>query len=209
MRFGTALAGVVLMLALLQGFLSMGFQLVASRLLAPHFGTTLIVWAFLISTFLAAFSAGAFMGSFTSRLKTHRRRVAIAVQGLIGVTFFALVAFAGRPLLRLIETSFEQLWAGLAAACGLLFLIPVAALSAILPVLAETFAGEGRSAGVASGVIYGVSTLGNIAGVMTTAFLLIPNFSTPALLTGWFVVSLVCFGAVVLAMPDHAAKPVQ
>jgi len=206
MRSGTVPAGVILMLALLQGFLSMGFQLVASRLLAPHFGTTLIVWAFLISTFLAAFSAGAFLGGLTSRLKARRRRAAIAVQGLISAAFFALVAFAGRPLLRVIETSFEQLWAGLAIACALFFLIPVAALSAILPVLAETFSGEDRTTGVASGVVYGTSTLGNIAGVMATAFLLIPNFSTSALLAGWFAVSLVCFAAVVLALPAHAGE---
>jgi MFS family permease len=192
---------VVLALALLQGFLGMGFQLVASRLLAPHFGTTLVVWAFLISTFLAAFSAGAFIGSLTSQLPGRRRRSAMAVQAVIGAAFFALAAFAGRPLLRVIEAGFDEIWAGLAVACGLLFLAPVTALSAILPVLAEVFAGKGGRTGVASGVIYGVSTVGNIAGVMATAFLLIPNFSTPVLLTGWFLVSLVCFASVVLALP--------
>lgn len=201
MRAGAIPTGVVLALALLQGFLSMGFQLVASRLLAPHFGTTLIVWAFLISTFLAAFSAGAFLGSLTSQLPGRPRRAAMVAQGVVGAAFFALVAFAGRPLLRLIEASFEDISAGLAVACTILFLAPVAALSAILPVLAEVFAGKGRRTGVASGVIYGVSTVGNIAGVMATAFLLVPNFSTPALLGGWFAVSLVCFASVVLALP--------
>ena len=201
MPFGRIPTGIVLTLALLQGFLGMGFQLVASRLLAPHFGTTLIVWAFLISTFLAAFSAGAFLGSLISQLQSGPRRAVMTGQAVIGAASFAFVAFAGRPLLRVIESSFEDIWAGLAVACGLLFLAPVAALSAILPVLAEVFAGKDRSAGVASGVVYGVSTVGNIAGVMATAFLLIPNFSTPALLTGWFAVSLVCFTCVVLTLP--------
>ena len=58
----------ILGLALFQGFLGMGFQLVASRLLAPYFGTTLIVWAFLISSFIAAFSIGSFFGGSLSRL---------------------------------------------------------------------------------------------------------------------------------------------
>ena len=44
------------------GILSMGFQLLASRLLNPHFGSSIIVWAWLISTFLAAFSAGSMVG---------------------------------------------------------------------------------------------------------------------------------------------------
>jgi hypothetical protein len=197
-------AGLLLALALLQGFLSMGFQLVASRLLAPHFGTSLIVWAFLISTFLAAFSVGAFLGSAVSQLRGRLRRRVLAGQSLAGAAFFALVAFAGRPLLRVIETSFDEIWTGLAVACALLFLVPVAALSALLPVLAEVFGSKGTSTGVASGLIYGVSTIGNIAGVMATAFLLIPNFSTPALLAGWFAVSLVCFASVVLAIPVSA-----
>lgn len=194
-------AGTILILALFQGFLGMGFQLVASRLLAPHFGTSLIVWAFLISTFLAAFSAGAFIGSAVSQLRGRRRRRAMIGQALAGVAFFALVAFAGRPLLRVIETSFDAIWSGLAVACAVLFLVPVAALSAMLPVLAEVFATKGSGAGVASGLVYGVSTVGNIAGVMATAFLLIPNFSTPELLVGWFACSLVCFASVVLTIP--------
>ena len=44
------------------GILSMGFQLLASRLLSPHFGSSIIVWAWLISTFLAAFSLGSMLG---------------------------------------------------------------------------------------------------------------------------------------------------
>ncbi len=187
----------VLAFALIQGFLGMGFQLVASRLLAPHFGTTLIVWAFLISTFLAAFSIGAFFGGWVSRLPAPAQRTALIGQSIAGVAFFALVAFAGRPILRVVEVSFDALWSGLAVSCTLLFLVPVAALSGMLPVMAEALAQQGRGTGVSSGLIYGVSTFGNIIGVMATAFLLIPHFSTPELLIGWFIVSLACFGGIV------------
>src|SRR5437764_6801079 len=52
------------------GMLSMGLQLVASRVLAPFFGSSIFVWASLITTFLAAFSAGSFIGAAVS---TKRR----------------------------------------------------------------------------------------------------------------------------------------
>ena len=52
----------------LMGILSMGFQLLGSRLLNPHFGSSIIVWAWLISTFLAAFSAGSILGGWISNL---------------------------------------------------------------------------------------------------------------------------------------------
>jgi len=57
------------------GYFSMGFQVVGSRLLAPHFGSSFIVWAFLISTFLAAFSTGSMFGGWVSRLSRNRKRL--------------------------------------------------------------------------------------------------------------------------------------
>ena len=43
------------------GVLSMGFQMLASRLLSPHYGSTIVEWVWLISTFLAAFSTGSIL----------------------------------------------------------------------------------------------------------------------------------------------------
>src|SRR5436190_13879746 len=48
------------------GILSMGLQLLASRVLAPFFGNSIFVWASLITTFLAAFSTGSFIGAVVS-----------------------------------------------------------------------------------------------------------------------------------------------
>ena len=190
----------VLGLALFQGFLGMGFQLVASRLLAPYFGTTLIVWAFLISSFLAAFSLGSFLGGSLSRLSGRSRRKALIVLVIVGVGWFGVVAFAGRPVLRILEAQFEELWVGIGLACVLLFLCPVTALSALLPICTELLGRGGRGAGVSSGLIYGTSTFGNIVGVMVTAFALIPNFLTSQLLIGWFICSFACFvGAYLVA----------
>jgi hypothetical protein len=41
-----------------------------------------------------------------------------------------------------------------------------------------------------------VSTFGNIVGVMTTAFLLIPHFPTSKILIAWFGAAAVCFSGV-------------
>ena len=206
MRSGLLIA--ILGLALFQGFLGMGFQLVASRLLAPYFGTTLIVWAFLISTFLAAFSLGSFFGGWLSRLSGVRRRRALIVLITMGVGWFGIVAFAGRPVLRFLEAQFEEAWAGIGLACVLLFLCPVAALSALLPLYTELLGRGGRGAGSSSGLIYGTSTFGNILGVMVTAFALIPNFLTSELLVGWFVCSFACFaGAYLVADGAPGAPP--
>jgi hypothetical protein len=55
----------------------------------------------------------------------------------------------------------------------------------------QYLASRGTPPGKASGVVYGVSTLGNIAGVMLTAFVLIPNLRVSTLLQLWLAVAVV------------------
>ncbi|MFM9082199.1 MAG: fused MFS/spermidine synthase [Opitutaceae bacterium] len=173
------------------GVLSMGFQLLASRLLNPHFGSSIVVWAWLISTFLAAFSAGSIIGGSISNLPTTSRRKAAGIGALVAVFTLALVAVFGRTLLSLIETTFTDVSVAIAVSCVGIFFLPVTALSTFGPQCVQYLASRGTPPGKASGVVYGVSTLGNIAGVMLTAFVLIPNFRVSTLLQLWLAVAVV------------------
>jgi hypothetical protein len=168
-----------------QGFLSMGFQLVASRLLFPVFGTTLFVWAFIISTFLAAFSLGAIIGGFASRMPPHRIRIATGALGLVGTGAFVFTAAFGRSIVLGFDSMTENMALSLGGTCLALFLVPAAAMSCLLPITIEAFIARGVRGGLSSGLIYAVSTFGNIAGVMTTAFALIPFFPTSRILVFW------------------------
>lgn len=173
--------GLVAML----GILSMGFQLLASRLLSPHFGSSIIVWAWLISTFLAAFSLGSLLGGWISnRPAPGRRRAQLAAAGL-GLAAFAVTALFGGPILDRIELAFADINLGLLVSCLALFFAPVVALSSFGPQCVQYLAGRGTTPGAASGLVYGVSTVGNIAGVMLTAFALIPHVHVSVLLYVW------------------------
>jgi len=173
------------------GILSMGFQLLASRLLNPHFGSSIIVWAWLISTFLAAFSIGSMLGGWISNLAPAPRRRGQLVGAVIAVGTLGLVAMFGRTLLTTIEVTFTDMSTGLLVSCMGVFFLPVMALSTFGPQCVQFLAWRGTPPGKASGIVYGVSTLGNIAGVMLTAFVLIPNFRVSTLLYLWLVVALV------------------
>jgi hypothetical protein len=173
------------------GILSMGFQLLASRLLNPHFGSSIIVWAWLISTFLAAFSAGSLLGGWISSLPSRSRARAQLAAAVVAVVTLAVTAFFGRPLLAAIELRFEAISTGLMVACAALFFLPVTALSSFGPQCVQYLAVRGTAPGQASGLVYGVSTLGNIAGVMLTAFVFIPHFRVSSLLYLWLGVAVV------------------
>src|SRR4051812_5811114 len=150
----------------------MGFQLLASRLLNPHFGSSIIVWAWLISTFLAAFSAGSMLGGWNSNLAPATRRRGQLLGAALAIASLALTAFAGRSLLDRIEEGFPEMSTALLVSCIGLFFLPVTALSTFGPQCVQYLATRGTPPGKASGIVYGVSTLGNIAGVMLTAFAL-------------------------------------
>ena len=177
------------------GILSMGFQLLASRLLNPHFGSSIIVWAWLISTFLAAFSSGSMVGGWISSLAPERRHRAQRIGAVIAVVSLGITAIFGRGILGWIEITFTEMSTALLVSCLSLFLLPVAALSLFGPQCVQYLASRGTLPGKASGVVYGVSTLGNIAGVMLTAFALIPNFRVSTLLYGWLVVAVLSLAA--------------
>ena len=184
----------------------MGFQLLASRLLNPHFGSSIIVWAWLISTFLAAFSIGSMLGGWNSNLAPVPRRRGQLLGAGLAIGSLAITAAFGRALLGRIELAFPEMSTGLLVACVGLFFLPVTALSSFGPQCVQFLATRGTPPGKASGIVYGVSTLGNIAGVMLTAFALIPHFRVSTLLYGWLGVAIVSLAALLRLLRAPSAS---
>src|SRR2546430_7393855 len=88
------MSALLFLLVFCLGMLSMGLQLVASRVLAPFFGTSIFVWASLITTFLAAFSTGSFIGGAVSGTPsaTQSKIMATVMSISAGALFFNSVA---------------------------------------------------------------------------------------------------------------------
>jgi hypothetical protein len=184
------MVAVFYLIVVVLGILSMGFQLLGSRLLNPHFGSSIIVWAWLISTFLAAFSLGSLLGGWISSLPAGRRfrcQLAVAAGAVLTLGFTTVF---GRGVLDAIEIRFENVSTALLVSCLGLFFVPVTMLSCFGPQCVQFLAARGTKPGAASGVVYGISTVGNIAGVMLTAFVLLPNVKVSNLLYIWLGVAV-------------------
>ncbi len=194
------------------GVLSMGFQMLASRLLGPQFGSTIVEWGWLIATFLAAFSTGSILGGWISnRAPARRQRLQIATAAVC-LGALTVTVFFGKPLLEWLSLKFipnvsdldDQSGGGMNRAlfvsCLSLFFVPVAALSTFGPQCVGWLAARGKPSGLASGVVYGVSTLGNIVGVMLTGFFLIPRYGVSRLLEGWLIVAAASLTALIILL---------
>ena len=168
----------------------MGLQLLASRVLAPFFGNSIFVWASLITTFLAAFSTGSFVGGVvSSRLLSSQKKITLGLM-VIGSGWLIFDSLAGYAISDWFDLRIDNLPTKLIAVCLLLYFVPVAVLSALTPICVGFYDRKEMSAGRSSGMVNCVSTLGNIAGVLITAFAFIPTFGVRHLMQCWWISSV-------------------
>ncbi|HEX4638278.1 MAG TPA: fused MFS/spermidine synthase [Chthoniobacterales bacterium] len=184
------MAPALFVLVFLLGMLSMGLQLVASRVLAPFFGNSIFVWASLITTFLAAFSTGSFIGAAVSSRSTSQQRRIVAILMIVCAVTLLFNSLASARVCDWLDLHIENLATKLILACVLLYFVPVMSLSSITPVCIAWYDRREKAAGRSAGLLNGVSTLGNIVGVLVAAFVLIPTFGTRILLHVWWIASV-------------------
>ena len=110
---------------------------------------------------------------------------------MFAVATLGFTAMYGRTLIGTLEVNMEPGQPPIVLSCVLVFFFPVLALSSFTPQCVQHVAARGVPPGRASGLVYGISTLGNILGVLLTAFVLIPRSPVSTLLVTWMIVALV------------------
>lgn len=154
------------------GVTSMGLEILAGRIVAPEFGSSIYTWGSIIGVFLAALSLGYHYGGKRAARRASVSRLSWVLLGT--AAYVALVIFANDLLLAAgsgfaLPSRFASL-----PAVALLFGPPTYLLGFISPYAAELSATEG--VGEASGRVYALGTIGSIVGVFGTTFGLIPAF---------------------------------
>jgi sugar lactone lactonase YvrE len=172
------------------GFTLMGYEMLGSRYLNPYFGSGITTWASLISVVLLSMMIGYMAGGY-------------AVDAYPGVELLAGCAFAAGLCLLLapvvadsaiaaiLERFGDGFWGVLIASMTISFL-PIALLSACSPFVVRLLLVDLAAGGKTTGLVYSVSTFGNVFGTLTTTFYLIPHFGTRAITSG--------FGGVLVAL---------
>ena len=183
-------------------------EICASRLLAPYFGASTVVWANVIGLVLAALSVGYWLGG-----RMADRRPQPYVLGGIVVTAGALIAvvpFAAQPLLDLTVRGLDDVSAG--AVVGsflgslLLFAPPVVLLGMAAPFAIRLAVPAVSVAGAVAGRLYALSTVGSIFGVFVPALVTIELLGTQRTLVATAVV--VALGGSLLLRRRWLAAPV-
>ena len=174
-------AFILFTLIFISGGAILALELLASRIMTPYFGVSLYIWTGILSITLVSLALGYWWGG---RLAGNAgtapaRRLGLlfaimpALAGLAIIAACAVYPFVFHPLAR------WSLSGGAFAACMILLFLPLVATSAMNPLLVALLLQqqEKRKGDAGSGLVFFVSTLGSVAGVIITAFGLIPYIS--------------------------------
>ncbi len=173
------------LLALLEGIGVIAVELLSAKILAPYFGTSMLIWTMVIGITLIALAGSYTLGGRLSK-STERDAwlfrlfgagaVLLALMPVTGPLMFKL--FSGLPLLMAVSvcTSF-------------LLLPPLLFIGSTTPLLIQGIAKDVLQSGRVSGNVYAISTSGGIVATFFFGFVLIPEFgiSMPSLMVAGLI----------------------
>jgi spermidine synthase len=164
----------------LSGAVLLGLELVASRVVAPFFGSSIFVWGALIGVVLTGLSVGYWIGGvLADRFPTPLLLLGVLTLGAGMILLIPVVD--GWVLEKVVEWDPGPRWNPLVATVAL-FGLPSVVLATATPIAVRLSARSITSVGKTAGRLFAVSTAGSIVGTFATAFFLIPEIGTNQLL---------------------------
>lgn len=174
----------------LTGAAVMVIELLGTRLIAPFYGTSLYVWASLISVTMIALAIGYFVGGrWADRAKRVGLTLIIALAGL----FTLIIPGITGPIL--LATDPLGLRLGAFISTLILFTPSLIMLGMVGPFAVKLATSNLDGIGASTGSIYAVSTIGSVVGTLLLGFYLFPLIGSSetfiGLGLGLFLLSLI------------------
>ena len=183
----------------LAGAASLATEMGASRLVAPYFGSSNVVWANVIGLMLAFLALGYWLGGRVADSRPQRKLLAQVL--LAAALLLTATPFAAKPLLHVALHGFDVLSIGVVlgsfAGVLVLFVLPVTLMGAVSPFAIRLAISDINEAGRIAGRLYALSTVGSILGTFVAALVAIPLIGTQRTLLG--AAGLLALAAVPLA----------
>src|SRR6188508_3092655 len=188
------------------GIGALATEITASRLLAPYFGSSTIVWANLIGIVLAALALGYWLGGRLADRRPEPRLLGSLVLG--AAVFVALIPFAAKPFLDLTVEGLDTASAGAVVgsflAVVLLCAPPVVLLGMVSPFAIRLAVSSIATAGAVAGRLYALSTAGSLLGTFLVIAVLLAASSCFLLGTRYLAAAAAL--AALLLVPPGAIK---
>lgn len=167
----------------LSGMTVMAVELSCSRLLAPYFSSSQIVWSVIIGLIMICMSVGNILGGRSADKHGSLNRLYVYIW--IASIWVALIPFIAKYLIALVAGGLILLFpssnlvvAGSALSCLIIFSLPMILLGMVSPYLVKLGVEDTENSGKITGQIYAMGTIGSIIGTFIPTFLTIPYIGT-------------------------------
>ena len=174
----------------------MAVELGASRLLAPYFSSSQIVWTIIIGTIMIAMALGNIYGGRTADRDPNPDRLYRRI--LVAAVWIALIPVLGKYIILGISAvlvfsvnSNFLIWAAFAA-CMVIFVFPLFLLGTVTPSLAKYTMDNLEDNARIVGTLGAANTIGSIIGTFVPTFVTIPAVGT--------AVTFLIFAGILLAL---------
>lgn len=164
------------------GMAIMAVELGASRLLAPYFSSSQIVWTIIIATIMIAMAAGNVYGGKSA--DKYNDPDVLYRRLLIAAVWIAAIPVLGKYVIILISgaliitISHNLLVIAAFAACMAIFVFPCFLLGTVTPSLAKYTVDSLDDSGKTVGTLGASNTIGSIIGTFLPTFVTIPAVGT-------------------------------
>ena len=164
------------------GMSVMAIELGASRLLAPYFSSSQIVWTIIIGAIMIAMALGNIWGGRLADKNPSPDKMYFRI--LIVAVWTAAIPFLGKYIIAGVSLLLAMLvgqnfliWASLIS-CLLLFVFPLMLLGSVSPALVKYAVNSLEENGKIVGELNALNTIGSIIGTFTPTFITIPLVGT-------------------------------
>jgi len=166
------------------GMSVMAVELGASRLLAPYFSSSQIVWTIIIGTIMIAMALGNVYGGRSADKNPNPDklygRMLFASVWIAAIPFLGKFVILGISALLVVTISTNFLiWAAFLS-CMIVFVFPLFLLGTVTPSLVKYTVSSLDDSGKTVGTLGAANTIGSIIGTFVPTFLSIPAVGTAA-----------------------------
>ena len=160
----------------------MAVELGASRLLAPHFSSSQIVWTIIIGTIMIAMALGNLYGGRSADKNPDPdvlyRRILIAAVWIAAIPVAGKYIILGVSALLIFTINTNFLIIAAFVSCMVIFVFPLFLLGTVTPSLVKYTIGSLDDSGRTVGMLNACNTIGSIIGTFLPTFVTIPTVGT-------------------------------
>lgn len=164
------------------GMAVMAVELGASRLLAPYFSSSQIVWTIIIGTIMIAMALGNIYGGRSADKNPNPDRLYIRI--LVAAIWIAAIPVVGKYIILgisgvlIITVNHNFLIIAAFLACIIIFVYPLFLLGTVTPSLVKYTVDSLDDSGKTVGTLGAFNTIGSIIGTFLPTFVTIPAVGT-------------------------------